>query len=874
MTSYPESQPSTPAAESKNAAHHSIWDILLDSAGTLEKAEERREQRLLSTLLIFLILQAILGVIFVLIADTSVPPLRNPFLYVAIVTIQSFVVAYWLSRSSRYRLGAAIVIASLPVFIYAAVLTISSSTASRTELLIWLVMAILIGSMFFPVKVMSAYTVASLCIVLSLPIVSPDITYHSILVPFIFIAILSTMVLVWARHRNLVERDRQTELAESEMRYRTLLETSFDGIIFHDSETLFEANTGFARMFGYEVEEVRGMPLSAFAVPDSGNRAIAQAILEGVKQVHETRGVRRDGTVFDIEVVGRVQPWRGRLVQMTAVRDISERKRAESAERNQRLLAEALRDTAALLTSTLDLDEVFDRILTNIGHVVPHDAANIMLIDGSEVHVVRCTGYEERGLGELMRSFRVSLDELPLLPQMLVTGEPVAVPYIDHEMRWAERDSQPWIRSYVGAPIRLEGKVIGFINLDSATPGFFTQTHAEHLKTFADQSAVAIHNARLYRELETYSERLEQAVRERTAELSRTKERVEAILNNSPDAILLLSTEGLIRVGNPAFSQMFGYHIDDVFNQHPSLLVTEFCAKRLTAAVSAVITDCRARRLELTAQRRDGSTFDVDIALAPISEHNTIDGVVCSLRDISALKEVERMKDAFVSNVSHELRTPITNLKLYQKMLALNQRPEKHADYLNTLERETQRLSRIIEDLLQLSRLDQQRNMLTTEPVDLNRLVQQHVIDRRLFAEAQQVHLSAEQLADVPPIPADEGLLGQVLSILLTNAINYTPPGGKVCIATHAREAAGKLWVGFTVSDTGPGIPEEEQPHVFERFFRGKTGMESGAPGTGLGLAIAKSIVEQYQGEIGFECREAPETGTTFSVWLPLDGDK
>ena len=129
-------------------------------------------------------------------------------------------------------------------------------------------------------------------------------------------------------------------------------------------------------------------------MPDSGNRAIAQAILEGVKQVHETRGVRRDGTVFDIEVVGRVQPWRGRLVQMTAVRDISERKRAESAERNQRLLAEALRDTAALLTSTLDLDEVFDRILTNID-VVPHDAANIMLID--ERGVVRCTGYEERG---------------------------------------------------------------------------------------------------------------------------------------------------------------------------------------------------------------------------------------------------------------------------------------------------------------------------------------------------------------------------------------------------------------------------------------------------------------------------------------------
>lgn len=871
MTSHPESHSPTPAAESKHTAHHSIWDALLDSTGTFEKAEERREVRLLSTLLIFLILQAILGVIFVLIADTSVPPLSNPFLYVAIVTIGSFVAAYLLSRTARYRLGAAIVIASLPGFIYAAVLTTSGSTASRTELLIWNVMAILIGSMFFSVKVMSALTVATLGIVLSLPLVSPGITLRSILVPFIFISILSTMVLVWARHRNLVERDRQAELAESEMRYRTLLETSFDGIIFHDSDTLFEANNGFARMFGYEVEEMRGMPLSSFAVSGSGNRAIAQAIMEGVKQVHETRGVRRDGTVFDIEVVGRVQPYRGRLVQMTAVKDISERKRAETAERNQRLLAEALRDTAALLTSTLDLDEVFDRILTNIGHVVPHDAANIMLISGSEVHVVRCNGYEERGLDEMMLAFRASLDELPLLPQMLVTGEPVAIPDTELEKAWADRHTQPWIRSYVGAPIRLEGKVIGFINLDSAKPGFFTQTHAEHLQTFADQSAVAIHNARLYRELESYSERLEQAVMERTAELSRTKERVEAILNNSPDAILLLSTDAVIRVGNPAFTRLFGYHIDDVFNRHPSVLVTQGCAERLSAAVDTVIADYRPRRLELTAERRDGTTFDVDIALAPISEHNAIDGVVCSLRDISALKEVERMKDAFVSNVSHELRTPITNLKLYQKMLALNQRPEKHADYLDTLERETRRLSRIIEDLLQLSRLDQQRMLLASEPVDLNRLVQQHVIDRRLLAETQNVRLMWERSENVPPVPSDEGLLGQVLSILLTNAINYTPAGGEVHIATEHRQANGTCWAGFTVSDTGPGIPEEERAHVFERFFRGKTGMESGAPGTGLGLAIAKSIVEQYNGEISLECRDAPGTGTTFTVWFPVD---
>lgn len=863
-------KPSPTKPTDRGVLHQGVRGLFIEPTEAVERAEQRREGRLLSTLLVFLNIQAVIGVAFVLFADQSVPPLENPFLYVAIITILSFIVAYGLSRTPHYRIGATIVIICLPVLIYAAVLTTAGTTATSTELLVWYVMAILIGSMFFSVRLMMAFAISSIAALLTLPLVSEAITYRGVLIPFIFISIMSTLVLVWANHRNLVEQDRQAELAESEKRYRTLLETSFDGIILHDNDILLDANTGFAHMFGYEMSEVIGRPLSEFAVSGSGNKAIAEAIASGVKQVHETRGIKRSGQIFDIEVVGKIQPYRGRLVQMTAVRDISKRKRAESAERSQRRLAEAMRDTTALLTSTLNLDEVFDRILTNIGHVVPHVAANIMLIENGVIHIVRSTGYEEHYLEDDPLDYQDIAQTRPSLWQMLETGEPIVIPDTKNSTRWIETE-HGWVRSYVGAPIRLEGKVIGFINLDSGTPNFFQQRQAEHLQTFADQSAVALRNARLYQELETYSERLEVAVEQRTGELRRTKERVETILNNSPDAVLLLANDGAIRVTNPAFSQMFGYGVDEVFNWHPAQLAAPESGQTFNTALEAVITNCKPQRLELIARRKDGSTFDADVALAPIVEYDESDGMVCSLRDISALKEVERMKDVFVSNVSHELRTPITNLKLYQKMLALNKRPEKHQEYLRTLERETERLSRIIEDLLQLSRLDQKHVPPPTEPVDINELVCQHVTDRQLLAERANVTLFCNRSSPLPHVPADEGLLGQVLGILLTNAINYTPPGGSVSIFTETRHSNGREWVCFSVSDTGPGIPPSEQAHVFERFFRGKAGLESGAPGTGLGLSIARSIVEQYHGRITFTCAEPPETGTTFDVWLPAD---
>ncbi|HLA45241.1 MAG TPA: HAMP domain-containing sensor histidine kinase, partial [Aggregatilineales bacterium] len=233
------------------------------------------------------------------------------------------------------------------------------------------------------------------------------------------------------------------------------------------------------------------------------------------------------------------------------------------------------------------------------------------------------------------------------------------------------------------------------------------------------------------------------------------------------------------------------------------------------------------------------------------------------------LKVLSRIKDEFVSNVSHELQTPITSLKLNQELL--RRRPENAELYLGRIQRETQRLERLIEDLLHLSRLDQGRMAAKLDPTDLNTLCQVYTNDRIALAEEKGIQLVYEGTADLPKVNIDAGLIGQALSILLTNALNYTPGGGKVVVSTQSRQVDGQQWVAFCVRDTGPGIAPNEQEQLFMRFYRGTAGQKSGVPGTGLGLAIAREIVQRHQGRLEVESTGIAGEGAAFSIWLPVN---
>ena len=191
---------------------------------------------------------------------------------------------------------------------------------------------------------------------------------------------------------------------------------------------------------------------------------------------------------------------------------------------------------------------------------------------------------------------------------------------------------------------------------------------------------------------------------------------------------------------------------------------------------------------------------------------------------------------------------------------------------MERLHRDIERLNVLIEDLLRLSRLQQGRAELDLKPFDINGLAAQCVEDRGPLAESQQLSMALDSAPDLPPVTADPGLLWQALSVLVTNAVNYTPAGGRITIGTHLREEDGTRWVGFSVRDTGPGIPPDELPQLFTRFFRGSVGRGSGASGTGLGLAIAREIVDRHAGRIEIESEGVPGKGTVFTVWLPARG--
>ncbi len=362
-----------------------------------------------------------------------------------------------------------------------------------------------------------------------------------------------------------------------------------------------------------------------------------------------------------------------------------------------------------------------------------------------------------------------------------------------------------------------------------------------------------------------------QLTRQRAAETQRVKDRVEAILNHNPYAILLLREDGAIRTGNPAFHKLVGYHVDEVYGQSPDVLLdSEEQAAYFNNCLNETIKQDRTQQVSgVSFRRKDGTSFEADIALAPIKEEGAVRGVVCNIRDITELKEIERMKEAFVSSVSHELRTPVANLKLYLHLMELN--PEKGESYMATLRRETKRLEHLVEAVLFIANVKELEVSPHYQPTDLAALAGQYVADRTSLAADEHkltMHFSAEE--NLPEVKADPAQIERALGLLLDNAFKYTPPGGRIEVSvTQCTREGNDRWVTLAVSDSGPGILPEEQSHIFERFFRGRITLDTRTPGAGLGLAIASEILAAHKGLIEVESPGELGEGTTFTLCLP-----
>jgi signal transduction histidine kinase len=271
---------------------------------------------------------------------------------------------------------------------------------------------------------------------------------------------------------------------------------------------------------------------------------------------------------------------------------------------------------------------------------------------------------------------------------------------------------------------------------------------------------------------------------------------------------------------------------------------------------------------ETPIERKDGRSSDVSISVTAVydAEGELLEYVV-QLSNVSLRRQLERAQQQFITNTSHELRTPLTNIRLYLQLL--EKRPENQPKYLRVLNREVSRLQTLLDDIMEITSLTASGGATSWQAVSAPMVLESAVNPFRRKAVAKKLSLEIAPIdTSIPVVSGDPARLTQALGEIVENATNFTPPGGKIVAMIGTEEKDGRQWVKMSVQDTGSGIPADEQPYVFERFFRGGMSESGNIPGTGLGLSIAEAIVKAHGGRIIVESLVG--MGSTFTVFLPV----
>ena len=538
--------------------------------------------------------------------------------------------------------------------------------------------------------------------------------------------------------------------------------------------------------------------------------------------------------------------------------------RLAEAESKSREHTEAILKASLSLSSTLSLKEVLEMILAEVGRVLPYKAAIVASLEEGLPRVTAVVGFDDPEGAQNALS-RIHYAEDPIFQRIVRDQQTVLIENVRDQPGWETQPETVSIRGWMGVPLVVRDQTVGVLMLDSDQIGAYQEQHAERASAFAAAAAVAIENARIYQALEQQAEHLELLVAERTEELARRQEELNLILESAGEGIIYINPDGLLNYANRAWYTITGFSPKEALGK-TTIDLFRSDPKRVQEQ-QETLRSGRTWTGTICFQRPDATEYDANITLTPVFEDGDLTHMVGVFRDVTAEMDAARLQHKFVSNVSHELRTPITTLKLYHSLL-ISGSPEKQGDYLTTMKAELSRLERLIEDLLDVARLDQNAMPIHLAPTDLNTLVRNVIDFHRTRAEHQGLRLEIELADNLPPVSADRDRLIQALANLLTNAINYTSAGDTVGVRTWIDGRNGELVVIMSVWDTGRGIKAEDLPHVFQRFYRAKSPPVEGVPGTGLGLSIVKEIVEMHAGTITAE--SIPGKRTTFTVSLPV----
>ena len=409
------------------------------------------------------------------------------------------------------------------------------------------------------------------------------------------------------------------------------------------------------------------------------------------------------------------------------------------------------------------------------------------------------------------------------------------------------------LQQVVALPMTIKPKLIGVLYVFRAYGTRFTANDRQVLASFADQAAIAVHNAQLYERV------------------SYEKRRLDAILEYSADGVLILDSAHRVTVFNRALAQLSGWSAADALGRHHDEVIrwthleTDMDFDKAVAGGWPLSSAHQPLYVEGDLRRHHGGSISIGITYAPLFDREgRLVNIIADARDITRFREADEIKSTFISVISHELKTPVALIKGYADTLLRKDAhwdPETTRESLTVIVEEADRLNQLIDDLLDASRLQAGGLPLEMEPVALDAMAE-HVADR--FRTQTQLHeITTRFPASFPAVIGDAERLEQVLNNLITNAIKYSAGGGRIEISGRVSPDE----VIITVSDEGMGIPPDEQPRIFERFFRGARERDQHTPGAGLGLYLARSIVAAHGGRMWVESN--PGEGTRFSFAIP-----
>jgi GAF domain-containing protein/nitrogen-specific signal transduction histidine kinase len=527
------------------------------------------------------------------------------------------------------------------------------------------------------------------------------------------------------------------------------------------------------------------------------------------------------------------------------------------------------------VSSSLDLDRALNRTLALLNDAIGAEQGTIMLLNLEDnlLHFRAGYGYLSESISGGGRGFKLGIGE-GLAGWVVARREPALVDDLLTDPRWVKAaDSSREHRSAIAMPLLVAEDVIGALLVYHRKPNYFSAELLGLVKAIAGQVAVAINNAHLYELIRDQAERLGGMLRREQEDASRS----QAILEAVADGVLVTGSNNRITFINPSAGSILNLEAERVLGQPLEVFGGLF--GKSTGTWIQTIRDWS----DSPGNYQQGDTYaeQIDLEngriilvhLAPVIFQNDFLGTVSIFRDITHEVEVDRLKSEFVATVSHELRTPMTSIRGYTDVLlmgaagALN---ENQAHFLHIVKNNTERLNILVNDLLDVSRIESGRVTLSPQALDMREVAEDVISDvlRRSQEENKPMALSLDAPKKLPRVYGDMERIRQVLGNLMDNAYHYTPENGTIAIRMQALNGGDEVQVD--VNDNGVGISMDDQDRIFERFYRGENPLVLSTPGTGLGLSIVKQIIEMHKGRIWMKSTGVPGEGSTFSFTLPV----